>query len=112
MNKRLYRHCQRKRKYSQRNAVRVVQKMNERQQKRVHSYYCDFCKQYHIGRTRDGNENLNQPITGAGIYSEITESDVRPFESLSPEEKLIYNLLAETVEEVLEDKKSGNINNS
>lgn len=112
MGKKLYRRCLRKRKYSQRNAVRTVVGMNERQKKRVHSYYCDFCKQYHVGRELNGNENLNNHVSGAEIYSEFNESDVRPFESLSPEEQLIYNLLAETVEEVLEEEKSGNINNS
>lgn len=85
--KREYNRCRRKRKYSQRVAVRTAQKLNDRQKKRVHNYYCSNCKQYHVGR----DWRADEPTTGAD------------FESLSPEEKLIYNLLAENVEEVLEE---------
>jgi ribosomal protein L37AE/L43A len=45
-----YKKCRRKRKYSQRDAVKIADKLNARQIKRVHSYHCNFCKQYHVGR--------------------------------------------------------------
>lgn len=104
MQKAQYRQCGRKRKYSQRQAVRVAQAMNERQKKRVHPYHCDRCNQHHVGKDRKGNEELNEPMPGAEIYGLMDIAKEKPFDDLSPNEQLIYNLLAETAEEVLEEK--------
>lgn len=42
--------CHRKRRYSVREANRVVQRINEKGGKQVHQYYCFFCKERHIGK--------------------------------------------------------------
>lgn len=42
--------CHRKRRYSVREANRIVQKINEKGGKQVHQYYCSFCKERHIGK--------------------------------------------------------------
>ena len=42
--------CHRKRRYSVREANRVVQRINEKGGKQVHQYYCFFCKTRHVGK--------------------------------------------------------------
>lgn len=42
--------CHRKRRYSVREANRVVQRINEKGGKQVHQYHCYFCKTRHVGR--------------------------------------------------------------
>lgn len=47
-----------------------------------------------------------QTITGADIYAEFNQAQTVPFEELSEKEQFIFNLFAETVEEVLEEQSA------
>lgn len=45
----------------------------------------------------------NAEVTGAEIYAGLSESNEKPFDKLSPKHQLIFNLLAETAQEILEE---------
>lgn len=46
----------------------------------------------------NGDNTIKHPLTGAELYDGISDE---PFDSLSAEEKFIYNLFAEAANEVL-----------
>lgn len=105
MNKRKrdYFVCRRKCKFSQRKANRVKQRLNESQKKKVHSYYCDVCGQRHVGKAPD-------QLTGKSFYSELGFDE--SFEDLSPDQQLVFNIIAESANEVWQDWETRNVANS
>ena len=57
MKRGIYKQCVRKRRLTQRQANRAAQRLNERQEKRVHTYLCDVCGQRHVGGVKEESES-------------------------------------------------------
>ena len=54
----------------------------------------------------DGHISGEHPLTGAEFYAGISD---KPFDSLPAREKLLYNLIAETTNEVLAEHKKNRL---
>lgn len=57
MKRGVYNQCSRKKRLTQRQANRAVQRLNDRQTKRVHAYFCDHCGQRHVGGVKEESES-------------------------------------------------------